>query len=89
MKAAWSANAASRRLLPEIAAQLAEMVEELAVEDGVVPKRASEIRAKTKRKKVFPDDHVVYSTLTRETRRQKLPLVAFTFAKTTSVLGKY
>jgi serine/threonine protein kinase len=59
MTAAWSPNAPSRPPATELAAQLAEMVQEMAEEDGVVPSRASEIRGKKKRKKVSRENHVL------------------------------
>lgn len=59
MAAAWRSNAASRPTVSEIARQLAEVVQELADEDGVVPSRSSEIRAKKKRKNVSRENHVL------------------------------
>jgi len=59
MTNAWSANPAGRPPSSELAAQLQEMVHELAEEDGVVPSRASEIRAKKKRKKVSRESQVL------------------------------
>lgn len=59
MTSAWSSNAASRPPSSELAAQTQEMVHEMAEEDGVVPTRYSEIRAKKKRKKVSRDNQVL------------------------------
>lgn len=57
MVTAWSNNPVERPTSSILAGALEEMVEELAEEDGVVPSRASEIRAKKKRKKVSRENH--------------------------------
>lgn len=59
MMTTWSSNAASRPSVSEIAAQLLEIVRDMAEDDGVVPSRASEIRAKKKRKKVSRENQVL------------------------------
>lgn len=67
MVTAWSANPAERPTMTMIANALDEMVHELAEEDGVVPSRASEIRAKKKRKKVSRENHATLDVDTRIT----------------------
>lgn len=59
MTSAWSPDPASRPPMENVAAQVQEMVLELEEEDGVIPSRASEIRAKKKRKKVSRDNQVL------------------------------
>jgi predicted anti-sigma-YlaC factor YlaD len=59
MTAAWNADPTCRPTMAEAAAQLTDMVAEMAEEDGVVPSRASEIRAKRKRKKVSRENRIL------------------------------
>ena len=59
MVSAWSPDPSHRPSMQNLAAQVQEIVHELAAEDGVVPSRASEIRAKKKRKKVSHENQVL------------------------------
>jgi serine/threonine protein kinase len=59
MTSAWNANASQRPSMTEISNQLFTMIEEITEEDGVVPSRTSEIRAKKKRKKVARENRVL------------------------------
>lgn len=52
MKDCWSASIPSRPSFQAIENMLAESLQELADDDGVVPSRASEIKAKKRKKKV-------------------------------------
>jgi Protein tyrosine and serine/threonine kinase len=59
MSSAWSADPTNRPPMDEVTRQLTEMVAEMSELDGVVPSRASEIRAKRKRKKVSRENQVL------------------------------
>ena len=59
MTSAWSPDPASRPTPENLAALVHEIVYEMETEDGVVPSRASEIRAKKKRKKVALENQVL------------------------------
>lgn len=59
MTAAWSAIPVSRPLASDLSAQVIEIVAEMAEADGVVPSRASEIKAKKKRKKISLENRVL------------------------------
>jgi hypothetical protein len=51
-KSCWSSERADRPSFADTTVQLQQIVQEIAEDDGVVPTRTSEIRAKIKRKKV-------------------------------------
>jgi serine/threonine protein kinase len=59
MTSAWNADPPQRPSMSEIEHQLCAIIDEITEEDGVVPSRASDIRAKKKRKKVSRENHVL------------------------------
>jgi hypothetical protein len=54
MEACWNRDKSARPTFEYITAMLEETLHELVQDDGVVPTRASEIRAKKRKKKVAP-----------------------------------
>jgi serine/threonine protein kinase len=59
MTSAWDANPSLRPKMSEIVQQLQTSIDDMSFEDNVVPSRASEIRAKKKRKKVSRDNRIL------------------------------
>jgi serine/threonine protein kinase len=59
MEASWSANPADRPFASELVSRLEQMVRDTSMDEGVVPTRASEIRAKKKKHKVAPANQVL------------------------------
>ena len=59
MTSCWDADPKQRPDFDAIVSSLAERVEELEEDEGVVPSRANEIKAKKKRKDVAPENHVL------------------------------
>lgn len=59
MSSAWDADASRRPKMNEIVQQLQLSIEDMSMEDNVIPSRASEIRAKKKRKKVSRDNRIL------------------------------
>ena len=59
MTTAWDVNPSKRPNMNEIVQQLQISIEDMSMEDNVIPSRASEIRAKKKRKKVSRDNRIL------------------------------
>ena len=59
MTSSWNANASQRPSMTEISHQIQTIVSDITEDDGVVPSRSSEIRAKKKRKKVSKENRVL------------------------------
>ena len=59
MNSAWDANPSRRPNMNEIVQQLQVSIEDMSIEDNVIPSRASEIRAKKKRKKVSRENRIL------------------------------
>lgn len=59
MASAWDVHPSQRPSMTEIKHQLWTFIEEMAEADGVVPSRASEIRAKKRRKKVSRENRIL------------------------------
>ena len=59
MLSAWDANPSRRPNISEIVQQLQVSIEDMSIEDNVIPSRASEIRAKKKRKKVSRENRIL------------------------------
>ena len=59
MTSAWHANPSRRPSMNEIVQQLQVSFDDVSIEDNVIPSRASEIRAKKKRKKVSRENRVL------------------------------
>ena len=59
MSSAWDAIPSRRLSMNEIVQQLQVSIEDMSIEDNVIPSRASEIRAKKKRKKVSRENRIL------------------------------
>jgi serine/threonine protein kinase len=59
MSSAWHTCGAQRPSMNEIMQQLRVSIEDMCIEDNVIPSRTSEIRAKKKRKKVSRENRIL------------------------------